>query len=241
MIRFGSNEVAHRFPKAFSLIEMLVVVGIIGTLLALAAPALLTFSPSRKTTIHELAGTLEFARAEAVARQSPVFIAFADSEFPTADLRYRAYGLFLSIEEENRELPLHQLRQISPWQTLREGIIFVDGDEFETIPPESFSTILDSTQRRFFNVKDLSPGHLNTGFTSANLPFIAFGARGEVLAPEFFDADKLNLGIAEGFYDSDEGRIRFTGSQPGKGGGEYPLSESLNIAYYTGNVSILTD
>ena len=59
-----------RFPgarqKAFSLIELMIVVSIVGLLLALATPSLMTLGPNRKTAIHELAGQLALARAEAL-------------------------------------------------------------------------------------------------------------------------------------------------------------------------------
>lgn len=63
-------------PVAFSLIEVLVVIGIIGLLAALAVPALSSMGKARTATdaAYSITGAVELARAEAISRKTFVWL-----------------------------------------------------------------------------------------------------------------------------------------------------------------------
>ena len=73
-----------RYPmlrqKGFTLVEALVVIVIIGTMLALAAPSFVNFTAGQrvKTASYELYAALAFARSEALKRRVTVTVAATD-------------------------------------------------------------------------------------------------------------------------------------------------------------------
>lgn len=72
--------------KAFSLIELLVVVACIGIMVALSAPALVSIAQggSMKRAIGLVSDTMELARIEAMASNSWVLVGFADTSEESA-------------------------------------------------------------------------------------------------------------------------------------------------------------
>jgi len=70
------------------------VLSVVALLMAFAAPAFVSLNPARKTAAAELVGTLESARARAIALGQEVHVAFADGSFPVERDRHRAYAFF---------------------------------------------------------------------------------------------------------------------------------------------------
>ncbi len=222
---------------AFSLLEMLVVTGIVGLLLALAAPGFVTLGPNRKMAIHEVSGFLENARARSMAAQTEMLVAFADENFPGEDAAYRSYALFTLDGSASGGSVERQLRQLSPWRTLPRGLVFARSEHFEVENGTAFRTILDAPVRRLFPAPAASASS-----DGVVLPYLLFGSDGGVLVPSFSDADALHVGIAEGYFDKGTGRIELTATRPGRGGtGRFANGECLEVGYYTGRSRILTD
>lgn len=224
--------------RGFSLVEILVVMGVVSLLLALAVPGMVSIAPVRKTALYEMKGFLEYARAEAVARDREVYVAFADGKFPGRFAPFRTYAAFVAAGEEREGLIRSQeIAQISEWKTLPEGTVFVGGDEFEVVEGAQLRTVIESAFRRTFPVKA-------TGRTeSVQLPFLLFSPSGRVMVPAFFDAEALHVGIAEGYFDREISPSPvFTAQRPGVDDtGGYAQAECLAIEYYTGRTRAITD
>jgi len=222
----------------FSLVEILVVSGVIGLLLALTVPGLVAFTPSRKSAIHEVSGFLENARSRAMASQTEMIVAFADGNFP-GEGAYRSYALF-QVEGANEDPPDERpLRQLTPWRSLPPGMVFGHGSHFEAPGGTAFRTLFEVPVRRDFPLPPVNPG--GDGGTAA-LPSLHFGPDGGVRFPAFADADALHLGVVEGFYSTERRAPELTATRPGiNGTGTYANGECLGIGFYTGRSRILTD
>lgn len=227
-----------RNESGFSLIEMLTVMGVVAILLAFATPSLVSVAPVRKTALYEVKGFLEYARSEAVARDREVYVAFADENFPGRHAPFRTYAAFVASGEEREGLIRSQeISQISEWNTLPEGVVFVAGREFEVVDGARLETVIESTLTRDFPVRG------SKGTSDVQLPFLLFTPSGRVLVPSYFDAEALHVGIAEGYFDREVSpNPVLTGKRPGLGGsGEYARAECFAIEYYTGRTRAITD
>lgn len=74
--------ISRRSLRAVSLLELLIVVAIIGIIAVFAVPAVGALSRAQGVTraAYDVAGLLEFARSEAVARQTYVWVGFEMTE-----------------------------------------------------------------------------------------------------------------------------------------------------------------
>lgn len=222
--------------RGFSLIELLAVASIVSLLLVIAAPSFVSLNPSRKTGIHELAGFLENARAEAIARRTPRVVAFADETFPGDTGALRAYALFEIEEPESDGVP-PRFRRLSPWRQLPEGIVFARSGSFEVAEGGAFRTLHDLAEKASFPV----PGPGGAENATAALPYLVFGPDGGVRAPRFHHADALHLGLVEGFFDPSTTRVVYTAKRTSRSGRVLPNGECLEIGFYTGRTRLLTD
>lgn len=217
---------------------MLVVMGVIAILLAFAAPSLVSVAPVRKTALYEVKGFLEYARSEAVARDREVYVAFADENFPGRHAPFRTYAAFVASGEDREGLIRSQdIAQISEWNTLPEGTVFVGGEEFEVVDGARLETVVESSFTRDFPVRG------DEGTRTVQLPFLLFTPSGRVLVPSYFDAEALHVGIAEGYFDREISPMPvLTAKRTGiDGTGEYAQAECLAIEYYTGRTRAITD
>jgi hypothetical protein len=230
----GSEHVAAK-AGAFSLVELLLVMAVAGTLLALAAPALLELGPSRKAAAMELSGFLERARTRAMTSGEEVFVAFADGNHPVDSLKFRAFAFFLADGSSGEEEAIAQmpLRQVSEWLELPGGIVFGNASLFEIEPDYSFRTLHDTPAKRAFDVQTGSGAAVSVDF-----PYLVFSPRGSVIYPSIVDADALNLAIVEGTVNEQGNDIIAYGNRASNGS---LRAELIRISSYTGRASILTD
>lgn len=214
----------------------MVVLAVVALLLAVAAPSFVSLAPVRKTAAAELVGVLETARTQASALGQEVHVAFADGSFPVASDRHRAYAIFTADPDAEPGAEA-ELAQTSPWYRLPEGIAFGRSEDFESVPEAPLRTLQESAHRLAFPVAT-RPG----ASVPVSLPCVSFGPRGEIVGPDFTEADALHLGVVEGFYEPASGGVRLTRTRPGRsGGGAYAQGEIVGLAYYTGRASVLTD
>jgi len=186
-------------PTGFTLLELLVVMSIIVTVLALSTLGFQGFSRDRLGAIAELRGVLETARAMALARGTDVYVTFATDGPSDPEDHFRRFAVFVP---ENPDLPdanifNRPLIAASEWHALPEGILFAFGAEFETMPGHDLSTIPEAPQefRRLF---DYGPDHTaQQSKRELPMPFFLFNSRGMLELPPVYGERYHHVGVVE--------------------------------------------
>jgi type II secretory pathway pseudopilin PulG len=108
---------------AFTLVELLAVVGIMGLLAAVGVPALkgLTGSGGRKQALSQVMGALEIARNTAISTGTNAAVIFPDSTFASGDAyKYRSMAV-VAWNPTNTNLPA---TMAGSWIVLPQGVAF---------------------------------------------------------------------------------------------------------------------
>ena len=116
--RFTETE---RSRAAFTLVELLAVVGIMGLLAAVAVPALkgLTGSGGRKQALSQVMGALEIARNTAISTGTNAAVIFPDSTFGLGDAyKYRS----MAVVAWNPTNTISPATMVGSWIVLPQGI-----------------------------------------------------------------------------------------------------------------------
>ena len=111
----------ERSRAAFTLVELLAVVGIMGLLAAVAVPALkgLTGSGGRKQALSQVMGALEIARNTAISTGTNAAVIFPDSTFASGDAyKYRSMAV-VAWNATNSNAPA---TMVGSWIVLPQGI-----------------------------------------------------------------------------------------------------------------------
>ena len=118
---FTSAKQRERF--AFTLVELLVVIGIISLLLVAVIPAVTSLSKSSgsKSAVSGLMNSFEQARALALTSGSATYVVFADQTTPE-NYRCKAYIVF----QEKNFVPT----AVTKWNFLPTGISFLPDTGF---------------------------------------------------------------------------------------------------------------
>ncbi len=153
--------------SAFTLVEMLVVIGIISILLVAVIPAVNSLSKSSgsKSAVSNFMNAVEQARSLAITSGSATYVVFADETLTSNDssapdkYRAKAYIIF----QDKDFVPV----AITKWYFLPTGISFLPGAGLLTAKDPA--------------IKFVCPG--NVGATAISLPFIKFDPQGMVALP----------------------------------------------------------
>ena len=109
---------------AFTLVELLAVIGIMGLLAAVGVPALkgLTGSGGRKQALSQLMGALEIARNTAISTGTNAAVIFPDITFASGDAdKYRSMAVVV-WNATNSTIPA---TMVGSWIVLPQGISFL--------------------------------------------------------------------------------------------------------------------
>jgi len=122
LIPSSLNPLTPRYcVAAFTLVELLAVVGIMGLLAAVAVPALkgLTGSGGRKQALNQVISALEIARNTAIAGGTNAAVIFPDSTFSSGDAyKYRSMAV-VAWDATNSATPA---TMVGSWIVLPQGI-----------------------------------------------------------------------------------------------------------------------
>ena len=110
---------------AFTLVELLVVIGIIGLLAAVSLPAMMGLAKSSRggSGINLIISALDQARTLAIAQATPAYLVLANGDpgWP-AEYRGRSFAIFSETYSPSTET--YQQFQVTNWTTLPEGLSF---------------------------------------------------------------------------------------------------------------------
>lgn len=198
---------------AFSLLELMVVIGILSVLLVAVIPAVNSLSKSggRKAAVSNLLGAIEQARSLAIKNGRATYVVFPDALPASADSvatqKYvnRSYAIF-EEDPANAGTP----KQVTNWQTLPTGISLRGG---------SLNYLANTISFPFTPVSSTA---------SAPFPFLKFSAQGEVDPSTTRSAadttGSIQFGIFEGSVEGGADRDTSAGK----------FSESIEVARLTG-------
>jgi prepilin-type N-terminal cleavage/methylation domain-containing protein len=172
---------------AFSLLELMIVLGIIGLLAALGVPALKGLSQSNtlSAAARQLQDDLALARQRAIVERTTVYVVFVPPDFfqPANTFNYQLGQMNLAQRKLLTNLVTGQYtsyallakrgvgdqpgrsrpRYITEWKHLPEGV-FIATNKFVRLPWRDWSRVVNMTNRPFAYYEDPVTGSTVKGF-----------------------------------------------------------------------------
>jgi prepilin-type N-terminal cleavage/methylation domain-containing protein len=161
---------SRRLPSAFTLVELMAVVGIMGLLAAVAVPALkgLTGSGGRKMALNQVLSALEIARNNAISSGTNSAVIFPDSSFSQGEAyKYRSMAV---INWNATNAGTNTMS--GSWITLPQGVAFVPNSIINLSTLTNVSVRILATSKTLSSVKGIvfqSDGGLAENFYNTNL------------------------------------------------------------------------
>jgi prepilin-type N-terminal cleavage/methylation domain-containing protein len=130
----------RRPTEAFTLVELLAVIGIMGLLAAVGVPALkgLTGSGGRKQALSQLMGALEIARNTAISTGTNAAVIFPDLNFASQAYRYRSMAV-ISWDPTNSATGTNFM--VGSWIVLPQGVVLHDTQINQLLPLTNTTTL----------------------------------------------------------------------------------------------------
>jgi prepilin-type N-terminal cleavage/methylation domain-containing protein len=202
-----------REQSAFTLVELLAVVGIMGLLAAVAVPALkgLTGSGGRKQALSQVMGALEIARNTAISTGTNAAVIFPDLNFASTPYRYRSMAV-ISWDTTNTTTGTNVMT--GSWITLPQGVVLHD-KQINQLP-----TLTNTTALRI-------PPSTNSTAT-LNLRAVVFQSDGGI-PDEYYKKEIKEDGIS--FY---EGAVVANFTTTTNSSKQTNNAETITINHYTG-------
>ena len=195
----ASLSLTHSAPTrnaAFSLVELLVVLAIIGILATIGLPALRGLGGSNDIAAanRQLVDDLSYARFKAINERTTVYVVFVSQDILTpnwnnqqklevakkADLQYTSYALFAKRSLGDQPGP-GNARYVTPWKTLPNGV-FILTNKFDITAaqaPDSSRALIPVAKRPFSYVDIPFPTVTDK---LIKMPVLAFDYQGRLVA-----------------------------------------------------------
>lgn len=184
----------RRLP-AFTLVELLIVIGIIAVLLVAIVPAVNSLSKSsgRKAAVSNLLATLEQARSQAIKDGRSSYVGLAAE--PTGGATgitdqnvisryfYHAYAIFEDDPSDSTKPKI----QVTPWKLFPTGI---------SLRTEISFPSASSTTNAVWSSTDLA--FTPAGASTQKFPFLEFDSTGALIAPAGANIGPILVRLFEG-------------------------------------------
>jgi prepilin-type N-terminal cleavage/methylation domain-containing protein len=168
---------SRRPEAAFTLVELLAVIGIMGLLAAVGVPALkgLSGSGGRKQALSQVMGALEIARNTAISTGTNAAVIFPDNNFASGEAyKYRS----MAVVAWNATNPATAATMVGSWIVLPQGVaIFPNSLKTANLPTATNISvrILTSTNKANFPaIIFQSDGGLSEDFSTKPTNGISF-------------------------------------------------------------------
>lgn len=129
--------------KAFSLVELMAVVGVMALLAVVAAPALrgLAGTGGRKQAVGQIMGAMEIARNTALATGTNAAVVIPDSTFIRTNYSYRSLAVVAWNPTNTNAAP----SMVGGWISLPEGVAIFP-NSVSPLPKSNVTVVLPPTQ-----------------------------------------------------------------------------------------------
>ncbi|MGE9268138.1 MAG: pilus assembly FimT family protein [Verrucomicrobiales bacterium] len=199
---------------AFSLVELLAVVAIVGIMLSLAAVSFSSSDQRAGVVSRDLImAQLQRARSHAIATGVPTAVVFAPYTAGPEESRARMMGLVEVSEGEDAATPYVSERILTRWEELPQPMKFVGQGE----TGRGVATVMDGTASL----------RVKLGGQELSAPYLVFSREGTVLYPRGL---KVEIGVAPAIIEGGNPRLIGQGQEGGAS------VEIIEVSRLTGRV-----